>query len=89
MTSEAFDKLVKIGQLKKEPADQREFDGLLRSGSVRLKDASLHELSIESRFDLSYNAAHALSLAALRKHGYRSDHRYTVFLCLPTSVRNN
>jgi len=31
---------------------------------------------------LAYNAAHALSLAALRKAGYRSDNRYLVFQCL-------
>jgi hypothetical protein len=35
-----------------------------------------------SRFDLDYNAAHALSLAALRKQGYRSENRYLVFQCL-------
>ena len=37
---------------------------------------------MESRFDLAYNAAHALALAALRFHGYRSDSRYLVFQCL-------
>ena len=35
----------------------------------------------ESRFDLAYNAAHALSLAALRRVGYRSESRYLVFQC--------
>jgi len=39
-------------------------------------------LSLESRFDLAYNAAHALALAALRFHGYRSDSRYLVFQCV-------
>ena len=39
-------------------------------------------LSLESRFDLAYNAAHALSLAALRWHGYRSENRYLVFQSL-------
>jgi len=43
-------------------------------------------LSIESRFDLAYNAAHSLSLAAMRWHGYRSDHRYLVFQCLPHTL---
>ena len=36
----------------------------------------------ESRFDLAYNASHALALAALRSHGYRSSGRYLVFQCL-------
>ncbi|WP_336366062.1 hypothetical protein [Marinobacter sp. C2H3] len=42
----------------------------------------MEALSLESRFDLAYNAAHSLSLAALRHAGYRSDSRYIVFQCL-------
>ena len=49
---------------------------------ARLIDSTNSSLSIESRFDLAYNAAHALSLAALRRAGYRSESRYIVFLCL-------
>lgn len=82
MTSSPLDNLVKIGKLKAEPPAQAEFDGLVRSGLVRLRDAENAGLSLESRFDLAYNAAHALSLAALRWHGYRSENRYLVFQCL-------
>jgi len=32
------------------------------------------------------NAAHALSLAALRWHGYRSESRYIVFQCLQHTI---
>jgi hypothetical protein len=39
-----------------------------------------------SRFDLAYNASHALALAALRRAGYRSDNRYIVFQCLPHTL---
>ena len=39
-------------------------------------------MSLESRFDLAYNAAHAAALSALRAHGYRSENRYLVFQCL-------
>lgn len=77
-----LDNLVRIGQLKAEPPAQAEFDGLVRSGQVRLADAANAALSLESRFDLAYNAAHALSLAAMRWHGYRSENRYQVFQCL-------
>jgi len=77
-----LDNLVRIGKLKTEPATQGELTGLIASGSGRLADAAREELSIESRFDLAYNAAHALALAALRFHGYRSDSRYLVFQCL-------
>jgi len=82
MTSSPLDNLVRIGKLKAEPPAQAEFDGLVRSGLVRLRDAENAALSIESRFDLAYNAAHALSLAALRWHGYRSENRYLVFQSL-------
>lgn len=68
--------------LRAEPPDADEFAGLLRSGLARLKDAETVSLSLESRFDLGYNAAHALSLAALRWHGYRSGNRYIVFQLL-------
>lgn len=86
MTLANLDTLVKSGGLKREAGDQNEFKGLLHSGRVRLNDAKNVTLSIESRFDLGYNAAHALALAALRWHGYRSDSRYLVFQCLPHTL---
>lgn len=86
MVSLPLDNLVRIGKLKAEPPAQAELDGLARSGSVRLRDAQNSALSLESRFDLAYNAAHALSLAALRWHGYRSENRYLVFQCLEHTI---
>jgi hypothetical protein len=82
MTSPPLDNLVAINKLKAEPGDQAEFDGLVHSGRARLNDAKNESLSLEGRFDLAYNASHALSLAALRWKGYRPDHRYIVFQCL-------
>ncbi len=72
--------------LRQEPFDRREYDGLLRSGLARLIDAGKADLSLESRFDLAYNAAHALCLAALRLKGYRASHRYIVFQVLPHTL---
>ena len=77
-----LDDLVRIGQLKTAPLAQAEVEGLVRSGIRRLADAERPDLSDESRFDLAYNAAHALALAALRAKGYRSESRYLVFQCL-------
>ena len=77
-----LDNLVKINQLKTEPADAKEFAGMLRAAEIKLKDALIDGLSEDSQFSLAYGAAHALSLAALRWHGYRSDSRYLVFQCL-------
>ncbi|GAA0502638.1 hypothetical protein [Pigmentiphaga daeguensis] len=86
MTS-PFESLTGPGKpLKAEPPDAKEFDGLKRSGHARLKDALNSSLSIESRFDLAYNAAHALCLAALRWNGYRSTNRYLVFQLLPHTL---
>jgi hypothetical protein len=72
--------------LRPEPPDAAEFAGLLRSGLARMADAGVKSLALESRFDLAYNAAHALSFAALRWHGYRSGNRYIVFQLLPHTL---
>jgi hypothetical protein len=82
MPRSQLDNLVRIGKLKIETVSAAELNGLVRSGKARLKDAGSASLSIDSRFDLAYNAAHALALAALRFHGYRSENRYLVFQCL-------
>jgi hypothetical protein len=82
MPLQQLENLVRIGQLKVEPPVKSELDGLMRSGAARIKDAESSQLSIESRFDLAYNAAHAFALAALRSHGYRSENRSLVFQLL-------
>ena len=86
MAHPQLDNLVRLGKLKAEPPAESEIVGLFRSGLVSLDDAEREELSLESRFDLAYNAAHALALAALRQHGYRSESRYLVFQCLQHTV---
>ena len=82
MAHEHLDNLVRTGGLKTEAPMAGEISGLIRSGTARLADAKKAGLSLESRFDLAYNAAHALSLAALRIAGYRAENRYLVFQCL-------
>ena len=83
MSSVHLNSLVKTGLLKTEPADQTEFNGLVESGTKRLKDACNKVNSTEGRFDLAYNAAHALALAAMRWHGFRPNNkRYVVFQTL-------
>ena len=86
MSLPELDNLVRIGKLKEEAPSQIEFDGLIRSGQLRLEDARNKSNSLEGRFDLAYNAAHALCLAALRWHGYRSESRYVVFQTLPHTL---
>lgn len=86
MALEKLDNLVRIKELKAEPPDQREFDGMVASAKRRLQDAQIAGLSEEGRFSLVYGAAHAISLAAMRWHGYRSDKRYLVFQCLQHTI---
>ena len=64
MANEKLDALVKIGTLHVESSDTEEVESLVLSGKVRLIDATNSALSIESRFDLAYNASHSLALAA-------------------------
>jgi len=84
--SSPLDNLTASGQLHPEPLDPREYDGLVASGRTRLADAGNRSLSAESRFDLAYNAAHALCLAALRRSGFRPANRYIVFQALPHTL---
>lgn len=87
MLADALHNLSGPGKpLKAEAPDAAETAGLLRTGRARLRDAANATLSLESRFDLAYNAAHALCLAALRQKGYRASQRYIVFQVLPHTL---
>lgn len=81
-----LENLVRINQLKSEPGAPDEINGLINSAKPRLKDAGNKALSLESRFDLAYNAVHSLCLAGLRRHGYRSENRFVVFQCSPDTL---
>lgn len=83
MPQAPLDNLVKAGLLKIEPPSATEIEALIVGAERRLADAETAGLSREGRFDLLYNAAHALSLAALRRQGYRPrQQRYIVFQAL-------
>jgi hypothetical protein len=86
MAKADLDRLVDTGTLSRESPSEGEVAGLRRSGAARLADADNASLALESRFDLTYNAAHALALAALRRLGYRSANRYAVFQVLPHTL---
>lgn len=82
MSKPELDNLVKIGRLKAEPPTPNEYQGMVTAARSRLKDAQNEDLDPDSRFDLAYGAAHRLALAALRRKGYRSENRITVFQTL-------
>lgn len=86
MTSPELERLAGLGHLKREPPARAEIEGLIRSAATRLDDSRNESISSDGRFDLAYNAAHALALAALRLKGFRSDKRYLAFLALPHTL---
>ncbi len=86
MKSKQLDNLVRTGSLKHEPVIQAEYEGLVGSGRKRLTDAGNESLAFESRFDLAYNGAFSLALAALRWHGFRPENRYVVFQVIPLTL---
>ena len=86
-TTSPLDNLSGPGKsLKSEPPDTVELAGLVRTGMARLVDSRNTGLAVESRFDLAYNAAHALCLAALRAKGFRASNRFIVFQVLPHTL---
>ena len=84
--SSAAERLARNSLLVREPANRSEFESLVRSGLARLSDAENTALSLDSRFDLAYNAAHALCFAALRYCEFRPSKRYVVFQVLPDTL---
>lgn len=85
MGTQELDNLVKIGLMKSEPPSLSEYDGMLGGARKNLTDAQ-KGLDPDSQFTLLYGAAHRLALAALRREGYRSDNRTSVFQALVHTV---
>jgi hypothetical protein len=82
MGKRELDNLVAIGNLKVEAASRSEFDGMVKSARRGLADAQNESIENDSQFDLAVEAAHKFALAALRREGYRSENRVTVFQAL-------
>jgi hypothetical protein len=78
MGKQELDNLVRIGGLKAEPPTRKEFDNMVASARLSLADAQNEDIATDSQFTLAYAAAHRLALAALRRHGYRSNNRRDV-----------
>lgn len=89
MAKPEFDNLVKINQLKVEPPLRKEYDGMLKSARRALTDAQNESIETDSQFDLAIEAAHKFALATLRREGYRSENRITVFQTLVHTIGLN
>jgi hypothetical protein len=89
MVKPELENLVKIKQLKAEPPLRKEYDGMLKSAQRALTDAQNESIEKDSQFDLAVEAAHKLALATLRREGYRSENRITVFQTLVHTIGLN
>ena len=88
MTSPLDNLCGPTGDLAHEAPDEEEYAHHIDNGLKKLHDARNRDLYLVSRFDLAYNAAFHLSLAALRRLGYRPrDKRYIVFQALPHTLQ--
>ena len=86
MSTKQLGNLVKIEQLKREPPDREQFDGMIRSARIRLADVDAAGLSEAGKFSAAYAAVHSLAVAALRWHGFRPENRFIAFQCLRHTV---
>jgi hypothetical protein len=82
MGKQELDNLVRAGSLKAEPASRKEFDCMVKSARRGLADAQNETIDTNSQFDLAVEATHKFALAALRREGYRSENRVTVYQTL-------
>lgn len=89
MAKPELDNLVKINQLKAEPPLRKEYDGMLKSAQRAFTDAQNESIETDSQFDLAVEAAHKFALATLRREGYRSENRITVFQTLVHTIGLN
>ena len=78
--------LERLSDLTREAPDAKEFERLKAAAAIRLPDARNTQVSLETRFDAAYHAAHLYCLAALRYHGFRPKNRYVVFQALPHTL---
>lgn len=61
--------------LQREHTSQAEIARFLAKITIKLKDAQNETLSLDTRFDIAYEALLQIGLAALRANGYRPDSR--------------
>lgn len=86
MGKQELDNLLRAGRLKAEPASRKEFGGMVKSARRGLADAQNESIASDSQFDLAVEAAHKFALVALRREGYRSENRVTVYQTLVHTV---
>ena len=86
-----LENLLRIGKLKAHAADEGEIARLLASAERGLKDASVAELSTDSRLEIAYRGLMQAALAAMLANGYRPStsepgHHQVVIQALPKTI---
>jgi hypothetical protein len=66
-----LENLLRIGKLRAHAADKAEINRLLGAAERALADATVENLSSDSRLDLAYGAIMQAALAAMLANGYR------------------
>lgn len=61
--------------LQREPTSQAEIARFRAKVATKLADAQSTTLSLDTRFDVAYEALLQIGLAALRANGFRADSR--------------
>lgn len=87
MSSRELENLVRSGDLVRSARPPELIRVLRERGRVRLVDAANRSNALASRFDLAYNGAHSLALAALHQAGYVPENRHIVFQALMHTTR--
>ena len=65
-----LENLLRIGKLKVHAAGKLEIDRILAAAERALADATVKDLSSDSRLDLAYRAIMQAALAAMMANGY-------------------
>jgi hypothetical protein len=86
-----LENLLRIGKLKVHAAGKVEIERLLAAAERALADASVTELSSDSRLDLAYRAIVQAALAAMLANGYRPatsepGHHHLLIQALPKTA---
>lgn len=87
----SLDNLVRTGQLKPHATNAAEIQRLLAAATRNLADASVAQISDETRFDAGYKAIMQCALLGLMASGYRPatsapGHHQTMIQTLPLTL---
>jgi hypothetical protein len=86
-----LENLLRIGKLKPHVAEKVEIARLVAAAERVLKDASVNQLSADSRLDLAYRTIMQAALAAMLANGFRPSttepgHHQVLIQALPKTI---